>query len=174
MCVQRSASEGVTRRCLPAAERQFAAAPPEHGTPKHTIRRSDSRCGVHALVAVGRPPWWCSCHHCTDGGCSSPQDEGDLEDEYDGGSVPDDPIRVLPRHPKIRDPFEPRWVPPSCLFDEQLDCVASQLVWLLNMLLHSVGGMPSGRKQQQQQLLHPPVAWLAIKATSATYVLSWC
>jgi hypothetical protein len=38
----------------------------------------------------------------------TPQDEGDLEDEYDGGSVPDGPIRVLPRHPKIRDPFEPR------------------------------------------------------------------
>ena len=42
------------------------------------------------------------------------QDEGDLPDEYDGGSVPPGYVRVLPRHPKIRDPFEPRSAPARC------------------------------------------------------------
>lgn len=112
------------------------------------------------LVVVGRPPWWWLCRHCADGACSSSQDEGDLEDEYDGGSVPDGPIRVLPRHPKIRDPFEPRSAWSGRLCQLSTHSLAGRLVWQL-CTLYSLASSKHWRHWQQLLWL---AAWLPVKA----------
>lgn len=93
-----------------------------------------------------------SWRHCHQGDCSTWQDEGDLEGEYDGGSVPDGPIRVLPRHPKIRDPFEPRWAPPACPVRPEVTCQSfgfmaqhtAALQWTDGPKLGRLGGIRKG------------------------------